>query len=505
MNLTRMGRFAWWWPLMPLAWLSLFRRIGAQPLQSWDESRLAVNAAEMLRTNHWIVTYYQGAPDLWNTKPPLLVWLQALSLHSFGYSEWAFRLPTALASLALVIVSVVFANRWLGGRTAGLVAGVALLASKGFVTHHVARTGDYEALLLLFTTCQVMAVFCWLQTRRPLYLLLAGAAIGLAILTKGVAGLFFVPGLAVEVVRRKQLGYLLSRPAAWAAVLLALLPPAVWYVLREHTAPGYLLAVWENEVGGRLGQSLEQARSPWYIYLLHFVTQQFLLWTPWVLAAAWAMLRRPAARPAHRFITLVGWVGGVFLVVISSAATKHTWYDAPIYPLLALVLGDGLTLLARQLRKISKPKYRSIAPALLLAVATVPSVVAVYARLNKTHRHRFDEPMLCYGSYLQQPAATPATRYAILHATTDPGTTSYNAPLEFYALAQRAQFHDTVEVVYRARALGIGRVTLACGKAAQDSITERYHYEVLHKSDSCATYRLTSPRSQQRVTTPAFP
>ena len=161
LDLLRSRRLAtWWWlPLVPTAWFSLLWRLGAQPLQNWDESRMAVNAAEMLRDGNWLVTHFRGEPDLWNTKPPLLVWLQALSLEAFGHSEWAFRLPTALAAVALTAMVAVFAWRWLGGPLAGLLVGLALLSSKGFVRQHVAQSGDYEALLMLFTTAQMLAAF----------------------------------------------------------------------------------------------------------------------------------------------------------------------------------------------------------------------------------------------------------------------------------------------------------------------------------------------------------
>ncbi|SNC64059.1 Dolichyl-phosphate-mannose-protein mannosyltransferase [Hymenobacter gelipurpurascens] len=481
----------WWWlALIPTAWFSLFWRLGALPLQSWDESLLAVSAAEMLRNHQWFLTYFGGAPDLWNTKPPLLIWLQALSLHTFGYSEWALRLPTALAATALVVVVASFARRWLGGPLAGLLAGLALLSSKGFVAHHVARTGDYETLLLLFTTSQVLAVFAWLQTRQRRYLLLAGGAIGLAILTKGVAGLFLVPGLALEVLRRRKLPGLLREPATWVAVLLAVGPPLVWYTLREQMLPGYLAAVWQNELGGRLLENLEQQSGPWYTYLLHFVTQQFLLWTPWVVACIWAIARRPIQRPAHRFLAVVAWSGGVFLGLISVSATKHTWYDAPLYPLLALLLGAGLPMLARQTAVRVSWRNALVLEASVLMLAVVPSLAAVYIRLNKTHKHRHDEPMLAYGRYLQHPGATPARSYTLLHTTADRGSSGYNAPLEFHALARRAQFSDTVNVVFKATTLPPGQVVLLCGAAARNALIQRYATRLLYQADSCATYQI---------------
>jgi 4-amino-4-deoxy-L-arabinose transferase-like glycosyltransferase len=487
----------WWLPLLPLAWLSLIWRLGERPLQNWDEARLAVSAAEMLHNRQWLITHYQGQPDLWSTKPPLLVWLQALSLHTFGYSEWAVRLPTLLAALALVALVAAFARRWLGGPLAGLLAGLALLGSKGFVAHHVARSADYETLLLLFTTGQVLAGFAWLHTRRPRYLLLLGAAVGLAVLTKSVAGLFLLPGLAIEVTRRGQLGRLLRQPALWGALLLALGPPALWYYLREQAAPGYWQAVWQNELGGRLGAALEDHAAPWYWYLQGLASQKFLLWLPGLLAAAWALARRPGPRPARRLLTLVAWAGGGCLLVISAASTKLAWYDAPLYPLLALVLGGGLALLARLVARpatLAAPA-RPWRGALLLAVAVLPSLVALQRRLGRLHAERYAEAEAGYGRFLRDPAATPTARLTVVHRSFYPNTISYNAPLEFYALAYRhAHPADTLDVRYDADQLPPGRTVLVCGRAARRLVGERYRTRVLYAADSCLTLRVEGPR-----------
>ncbi|MCC2545875.1 glycosyltransferase family 39 protein [Hymenobacter sp. BT175] len=485
----------WWWlPLVPAAFFALFWRLGALPLQMWDESRQAVNAAGMLGSGNWLVTQYQAEPDLWNTKPPLEVWLQALSLRTFGYSEWALRLPNALAALLLTVLVAAFARRWLGGRLAGLLAGLALLASKGFVGDHLARSGDFEPLLVLMTTAQVMAVFGWLQTRQRRFLLLAGVAVALALLTKSVAGLFLVPGLAVEVIRRGRLLSLLRQPAAWMALVLALGPPALWYLAREQAGPGYLEAVWQNELGGRLLGSIEAHDEAWYWYLISFVSQKFLLWTPWVLLAGWQLARRPAARPAHRFFTLAAWAGGVFMLLISLARTKLAWYDAPLYPLLALVLGGGLTLLVRRTARAARTSgRRRWLPATIVLLALVPSVIALHSRLNKEYKRRYNQAQLTYGRYLRQldGVPLPARRYTALHAGSDQSTLFYNAPLEYYALEARQARRDTVMVVYGAEnLLPPGTLVVVCGRAAQRALAQGRQFRVVHQADSCSTVRV---------------
>jgi 4-amino-4-deoxy-L-arabinose transferase-like glycosyltransferase len=441
-----------------------------------------------------MVTLYQGQPDLWNTKPPLLIWMQALSMHLFGYSLWAFRLPTALAALGLTVLVIGFAKRWLGGALAGLLAGLALLSSYGFVRYHVARNGDYEALLLLFTTTQVLAAFAWLQTRKPRYLLILGTAVGLAVLTKSVAGLFLLPGIAIEIIRRGRLLLMLRQPAAWAAAALAIGPPGLWYWLREYAQLGYWQAVWQNELGGRMGSALEQNAGPWYFYLKNFVGPTFLYWLPslWVIVACWVLAQRPVRRPAHRFLTLVAWSGAPLVVLISTARTKLLWYDAPLYPLLALVVGGGLAILARRVAS-GQGRVLSGRSWALILMAIVPLFMVLRRRIADEQSWQY-EP---YGKFLQSPLATQGAgkELTALHYDNSSDTVKYNAPLEFYALVFRHEHPtETLKVRYNAKQLVTGRVVLLCGAAAQAEVTSRYHTRTLYAADSCLTLQVLGLR-----------
>jgi 4-amino-4-deoxy-L-arabinose transferase-like glycosyltransferase len=82
-------------------------------MQVWDEIRLANNTIEMVDTGNLLVTRYDGKPEVWNTKPPLQIWLEALSVKVLGIQSLAFRLPSALAALATVLLLFRFARRQL--------------------------------------------------------------------------------------------------------------------------------------------------------------------------------------------------------------------------------------------------------------------------------------------------------------------------------------------------------------------------------------------------------
>ena len=80
--LYRSARTSAWFYLFAfvLAVFPLFVHLGSFPIQIWDESRLALNAQEMYFNHNFLVTYCYGSPELWNTKPPLMIWAQVLSM-----------------------------------------------------------------------------------------------------------------------------------------------------------------------------------------------------------------------------------------------------------------------------------------------------------------------------------------------------------------------------------------------------------------------------------------
>lgn len=65
-------------------YIPLFYNLDGLVLRVWDESRNAVNATEMLANKNLLIRQYDGSPDMWEAKPPLLIWLQSTGInHSF--------------------------------------------------------------------------------------------------------------------------------------------------------------------------------------------------------------------------------------------------------------------------------------------------------------------------------------------------------------------------------------------------------------------------------------
>ncbi|HRS18061.1 MAG TPA: glycosyltransferase family 39 protein, partial [Bacteroidales bacterium] len=158
--------------ILGLMYMPIFGHLDTLPIRIWDESRLAINSYEMLQNRDYIVTHYDGKPDMWNTKPPLLIWIQVLFMKMFGVNEFSVRLPSAIAAFLTCITILFFSVRYLTNFWFGFIAVFVLMTSHGYINIHATRTGDYDALLTLFTTLSglLFFVYCEKQNYKYLYL-----------------------------------------------------------------------------------------------------------------------------------------------------------------------------------------------------------------------------------------------------------------------------------------------------------------------------------------------
>ena len=125
-----------------------------------------------LGKNGWANTYYAAAVRSMSTswhnflfasldpsgvmtidKPPLALWIQALSVRVFGYHPLSILVPDALIGIATVVLLYDLVRR-LFGRVAGFVAGFALATTP--ITVAMSRHNNPDALLAL---CCVAALW----------------------------------------------------------------------------------------------------------------------------------------------------------------------------------------------------------------------------------------------------------------------------------------------------------------------------------------------------------
>ena len=125
-------------------------------------------------------------------KPPLSLWVQALSARVFGFSSLSILVPQALMGVASVALMYDLVRRRFG-RIGGSIAALALALTP--ITVAISRHNNPDALLVL---CCVAALWCTvrgLEDGRTRWLVLAGVCVGLGFETKMGVALVVVPGI----------------------------------------------------------------------------------------------------------------------------------------------------------------------------------------------------------------------------------------------------------------------------------------------------------------------
>src|SRR6266851_1114512 len=110
-------------------------------------------ARTMLASGDWVTARLDGV--LYLEKAPLIYWLMAIFYKFFGVSDWVARLPVALASIGLSLLSAFF-GMWAFGERAGFYAGLCMSTCVGLFLFTRIQIPD---VMLTFTIALAMWAF----------------------------------------------------------------------------------------------------------------------------------------------------------------------------------------------------------------------------------------------------------------------------------------------------------------------------------------------------------
>ena len=375
-----------------------------QPLQVWDEGRVINNALELASSSKtWMITTYNGIPDHWYTKPPLYPWIVTGLLHLGLHPLPALRLPSIIAALLSVLEVYLFCAVLLRRPFVGIIGALFLMCSTTFFGPHIALTGDLDALLSFLEVAYVLCFWAFLEQphrTKTAWLVLSCISLSLAIMTKGIAGILFLPGLFIFILLRPDRLKVLADWRIWIGLLAAAAVPLSYYLYRNVLDPGYLQAVRVNELQ-RFTASMETHHGGPFFYVIDLIKG----FEPGMLSlvVAFLVLRRSVARDARSrsAAILCAVVALVFLLVLTQSKTKTLWYDAPAMPLLAMLAGLGVVdTLAVALARLRQRKPMLNGRWLLWAL---PLVLASFAlgftalRAKHVEAHLRDSEAVGYG------------------------------------------------------------------------------------------------------------
>jgi 4-amino-4-deoxy-L-arabinose transferase-like glycosyltransferase len=354
--------------------------LAAIPPLDRDEARFAQATRQMLETGDFIRIRFQDRAR--NKKPIGIYWLQAGAVSAFSSPKsaaiWPYRLPSAVAAMIAVLLTLGLGSRLLGSRAAGFTAAVLTASALGVVVEaHLAKTD--AALLAATVAAQGALGLIYTRSRSgrriPLALaVLFWAAEGAAILLKGPLGPVLA-GLTVAVlsIADRDIRWTKGlRPIAGSLLLGLIVAP--WLIAVESATGGRFLpdAIFSDFLPKLTGGQEAHGAPPGYYLALAGLT--FWPGSLFVIPAVlWGWRRRRIA--AERFVLawlVPGWV------LLELVPTKLPHYVSPLYPALALLAGGGLAEGVQTLL-VGRARYCELAVEILWGVVTAVLAAALIA------------------------------------------------------------------------------------------------------------------------------
>lgn len=326
--------------LAAIVYLLYFHGMTAMGLHGPDEPRYASIGRAMAASGDWVTPRLWGEP--WFEKPALLYWMTAAGFRLGLGPESAPRLPVTLLSVAFLFFFYRLLREQFAPEPAAYATAI-LGASAGWLAY--SRTAVTDLPLSAFFGLSMLLAMEWLRTGDPRRLGWAGAALGVAMLAKGLVPVVLAAPL-LWFGRARLLDL-------WRFAAAALLVAAPWYALcAAANGTAFLEDFFLKHHLSRFASGGLQHVQPFWFYLPVLLGTVF----PWTPLAA--LLRWPGQDKARQFL----WAWLLFgFVFFSAAQNKLPGYLLPLMPALAALLGDALAVRERN------PRWALVGAGVLLA------------------------------------------------------------------------------------------------------------------------------------------
>ena len=291
------------------------------PITDPTEAVYVLTAKEMLAAGDWLSPRIYG--DFWYDKPIMFYWELLAAYKIFGVNEFAARFfPAIFATLGL-FVTYFFATK-LYNQKIGLAAAAILATSLEY--WYIAHAVITDMTLLVMFALTLMSFYRGYRAGNPKFYLMAFAASGVAVLTKGPIG-FFLPGLIILIflawqgdLRHLRELFQLKNLLMFAAII------SIWYLPMTLIHGAEFL---ENFLGVhnflRATVSEYPKTDVWYYYLL-ISAIGFFPWTLAILPAIKNLRGVPKFDVPEKF--LIVWAATV-IIFFQLCATKYITYTLP--------------------------------------------------------------------------------------------------------------------------------------------------------------------------------
>jgi 4-amino-4-deoxy-L-arabinose transferase-like glycosyltransferase len=320
-------------------------------------------------------------------KPPVAIWLQAVSAKLLGFDGLAMLLPQVVEGVVAVVLVYVLVRRSFGA-LAGLLAALFLAVTP--VSVAVDRSNNTDSCLVMMLLLALWAFTVALESKRIWPLLLAMAGIGVAFNVKMGAALVVVPAMAIlylllaapqPLLRRVAMlaagGVVLASVSlSWAAIYDLVPAQSRPYVgstahnsmlelALVHNGAARFAAPAEAAQQAREDTPAPEARRPLYndspTGFLRWLRPQHAVQFAWLLpltltALVFGLRRQHEGRlpPLQQNALALwgGWLASYWLVLSYAGGPMHTYYLAALAPPVAALAAIAVAQLWTSARRL---------------------------------------------------------------------------------------------------------------------------------------------------------
>jgi hypothetical protein len=311
-------------------------------------------------------------------------------------------------------------------------------------------------------------------------------------------GFVYLPGMFLYALFTGKLWSILSSRSFYIIVLAICSVVVSYYLLREHLQPGYLDYVLGGELWQRYSNTSElydfQERDPFY-YLKQLINRHFqvMIYLVPIFMVSTFFLKDRRIRSFSVLCTLTAMV---FFIVISNG-TRNEWYDAPLLPLLSLIIGIGMYQVLQRLKQIwpwsARHQEWVTAVVLSLLIFSVP--------YSRTMQHEvlhpyIDQESSLYGDFMERLSAKyPKMKAYFLYSVCTSSSAHFYLKVynekRGYQIRNCTPCEDIADCQHDQAQPGDS--VAVCNHRFHAQLVEKFHVDTLYTEGSCYLIRLNSP------------
>ena len=466
-------------------------KIGSEQIKVWDESSGARNAVIMLQNNEYIVVMNNGQPDHHDTKPPLAVWLKVISYKIFGINEFAVRFPTLIAVSLTALILLLFVGIYLKKIWLANILLLLMASSPGYMGYHVARHGDPDALLALFTTLYSLTFYILLDkypvSRVKLYLL-SGIALALAYYTKSIAGIAPAAGLALYTLTQKNGFKVLIDYRFYLTGLFSIALILLYYIVRNYYDEGFLSAVYDQEFKV-INNYPGTPKHPESVFYINYLWKSAYKPHFYILPIFIFPLIFGKDKVLKKIILFSFIISLVFLVGQSSIVIKNEWYLSPVYPFLWILTASGIYGTYLILSDLIKSKRIAVIVKSLIIFSFIWTFSNQYIKIlknnQKVYTNIYSPEREGYFFKICKSEFPELRNIKIISSEANRATSFYAEKYKYLEGADIQLFQTKI-----LPELNIGDTIISCDKIIIEQIEDEYNSEVLLKGKYGNLYKI---------------